>query len=111
MDYIKFFADTKYKSFLKQMSVYGFEKLGERNDWCFYHKHFHRDFPDDLIYITRVKSCDEPSFEATQRKKIYQTMLLETGNCTNINTSSTKVDSATDFDSTYADNSVENTMK
>ena len=45
--------DTKYKSFLKQMSIYGFEKFGERNDWCFYHCHFRKNFPDDL-YMTTI---------------------------------------------------------
>ena len=59
------------------MSVYGFEKLGERNDWCFYHNHFHRDFPDNLIYITRVKSSNEISFEAAQRRRYYQEMVSE----------------------------------
>ena len=44
------------------MSIYGFEKLGERNDWCFYHHNFHRDFPEKLVFISRDgNNDDEPS--------------------------------------------------
>ena len=100
--------DTKYKSFLKQMSVYGFEKLGERNDWCFYHTHFHKDFPDSLIYITRVKSSEEPSYDALERKKFYQAMLSE-GNA-NMSTNE-KDDSFTVDSNVSVERNEENTMK
>ena len=61
------------------MTVYGFEKLGERNDWSFYHINFHRDSPDNLVHIMRVKSNEKPAAEALERKKYYQTMLSESG--------------------------------
>ena len=90
------------------MSVYGFEKLGERNDWCFYHSNFHRDFPDSLIYITRVKSSDEPSYDAVERKKFYQAMLSE-GN-TNMSAND-KDDSATVNSIASVESNEENTLK
>ena len=61
------------------MSIYGFEKFGERNDWCFYHCHFRKNFPDDLVYVSREKMDEDPTCIA-QKKRLYQAMMSNNGN-------------------------------
>ena len=87
------------------MTVYGFEKLGERCDWSFYHADFQRHSPDNLVYIIRPKlSSDKPLFDALEIER-YRT---ESGVD---DSTKTKVNSATSGLCVQSESDIENTMK
>jgi hypothetical protein len=53
----RYFKTTKYKSFVRQLNIYGFERIYQRGSTRggYFHKHFIRGEPRYCKYITREK--------------------------------------------------------
>jgi hypothetical protein len=87
----KFFAGIQYKSFIRQLNIYGFERVKDRKSPLFgqySHPYFVRGEPDLCLFMTRqkIKGTGVPrgtkknvllSWEAQHNKALIATQLAE----------------------------------
>jgi len=65
----KYFRCTKYRSFTRQLNVYGFKRVPDprkKVKYGFRHTYFRRDFPDLMHFMSRRK----PTFSRPKKEEI-----------------------------------------